>query len=87
MRLLESKQVFRSPPTFLRRTLATLELTAENSTIDKNIASKLRLVLPLGATVKKFEFLKYGTDRDEPVWYPVATVPKRKAKEVVYREK
>eukprot|EP00588_Corethron_pennatum_P022877 CAMPEP_0194314752 /NCGR_PEP_ID=MMETSP0171-20130528/11593_1 /TAXON_ID=218684 /ORGANISM="Corethron pennatum, Strain L29A3" /LENGTH=655 /DNA_ID=CAMNT_0039070307 /DNA_START=228 /DNA_END=2191 /DNA_ORIENTATION=+ len=72
---------------FLGRTLATLELTVKNSTVDKNIASKLRLVLPLGATVKKFEFLKASGDGDDPVWYPAAAVPKKKAKEVVYKEK
>ena len=58
-----------------------VELTVCNTTIQSRIAAKLKLELPLDANIKRFEV------RRDNKWYPATAVPKKKATEIVYKEK
>jgi hypothetical protein len=69
------------PLPFLHKTNVVVELGLVNSSVPKDIAAKLRLVLPVGGSVKKF-----GMSR-ESLWYPATAVPEKKAKAIVYKEK
>jgi len=69
------------PVTFLQKSIAVLEISVANETVNKNISSKLRLSLPVGASVKKFEMLR----NDQ--WVPATAVPKKQSKAIVYKEK
>jgi len=66
---------------FLTKSIAVLNLAVANETVNKNISSKLRLTMPVGASVKRFELFR----NDQ--WFPATAVPKKKSKEVVYAEK
>jgi len=61
--------------------LIALELTVVNDCHPGEISAKLKMPLPLGATVSRFEFLRNDS------WYPAVPVEAKKAKEVVYKEK
>mmetsp|Transcript_34574 Transcript_34574/g.103320 ORF Transcript_34574/g.103320 Transcript_34574/m.103320 type:complete len:230 (+) Transcript_34574:267-956(+) len=74
------------PIPFLHRFIASLELTVINATVRKDIAGRFRINLPVGAMVKKIEVLRCESPSD-PQWFPAVAVPKKKAKEVIYKEK
>ena len=69
------------PVPFLQKSIVGLELSVVNETVTKDISSKLRLSLPVGASVKKFELYRNGQ------WYPATSAPKKQTKEIVYKEK
>merc|ERR1719171_3209978 len=71
--------------------LCSVEMTVEQDAVEngsKGCVGKLRVPLPVDATVSRFEFQRTCPERDgEMTWYPAVPVAKRKAKEVAYREK
>merc|ERR1712224_2502 len=70
------------PIPFLDKSSVYLELHLMNNTVPRDdISAKLKLLLPVGASIKKFEL------RRDYTWYPATAVPKQKAKAVVYKEK
>ncbi|CAB9521611.1 expressed unknown protein [Seminavis robusta] len=69
------------PLPFVDKSHVSVELHLTNNAVNKDVAAKLQLTLPVGATVKKFELERNGQ------WYPATAVPKKKAKTVVYKEK
>jgi len=78
------------PLPFVNKASAILELHLMNQQVDKdNVAAKLKLELPLGAMVKKFDLERRNRNDDgttSSIWYPATAVPKKKAKAVVYKE-
>jgi len=78
------KAIFQSTPTlpFVNLAIVNVELHLLNKVVSKDDATgKLKLSLPIGASVKKFEVATGDT------WYPATAVPKKKATQVVYLEK
>jgi len=61
--------------------LVKLSLTIVNDKCADSISAKLRMPLPVGASVDRFEFQREG------LWYPAVPVEVKKAKEVVYKER
>lgn len=69
------------PLPFVHQSHVQLELILRNEAVKRDVAAKLKLELPIGASVKKFELQKDDT------WYPATAVPLKKARAVVYKEK
>ena len=70
------------PVPFVNKASVHLELHLTNAAVaERDVAARLRLELPIGATVKKFELHRNNQ------WYPATAVPRQKAKAVVYKEK
>ena len=75
----------------LQRELIRVGFTVRNSATPGNVTGKLQVPLPVGCTIQKFEFQNYyrsnPEDKKKLVWFPAVPVPKKKAKEIVYKEK